>query len=501
MAPCAAKRNNTRPLDFCSPRGNPGPFRTSYGKASPGIAANLVVQETAFPAMHSLTLVILTFIVAHGAGAAGAPEDAVLAAGNPPLTQSVADAWQRLVEFAFDTTLSDEGAKALRDRLVAVWREADNPMRDRVTGAPQAWVQIGQATGPRRELMHLSLRDELVTAAEAKPDEPANKLVLDLWNAKSAVLAPGDPPLRRSSVQALLALFEWLVARSLGQDVQLTEAEKDEFTRRIVSEYPQAPPGDRMLLAGTEAVLPWIELEWERASPEARARFAANVSGLLGVQPSFLPAPYAGELDTWKHPDGLFELSYPKDWPARYGALAPGASVADWIIADVTVLGEAPAEALELGALPTAGAVVAVAALPPSVRDGKASLGDALTSLSSELLARTGRPEPVSGSARAANAALLVWRQTEPAATYTVWVSAVAMPQAPGAAVVTIARAPLEAEAQYAPAFSRIIHSLRLGQGGQSVDAPNARDAARELLAEPLGKQMDLIEGLTTGVR
>ncbi len=462
-----------------------------------------------------MNVIALLLLSAPTVGASGAPvatlawalagqDEPPLAEGNPPLTKPVAEAWRRLVEFAFDATLTNDQSEQLQKQLIARWQEADSRARNEVLRAPMTYQQVSEARGPRRELMRLELREEMLAAAEADREEPANELLLELWNAKSPVLAPGDPPLRRSSARALSSLLEWLVSRGLGQEVELSEAERDEFMTALVREYATAAPGDRTLLAGAEAVLAWIKLEWEQAGPEARARFEANVGQALGVTRSFLPAPFAGEVDTFRQPDGLFEVSYPREWPARYGAPAAPVTVAEWALADVTVLGEAPAEALELGALPTAGALLIVGLLPEAAREGRMPLGEAMARLSAELLGLSGEAQPVAESSAGPNAALLAWRQLDQGTPYNVWVSAVVLPEPPGTAVVTVTRAPAEQAQQYEPAFSRIIHSLRLGSSGQEPPlpgAPNPQETTSELLSRPLGEQMDLVEGLSKGVR
>ena len=446
---------------------------------------------------------IALLILALGA-ATPAQDDKPLAEGNPRLTQPIVDTWYRLVEFALETSLSPEQKQQLQKQLVARWPEADNRARDEVLRAPAVWEQVSGATGPRRALMQLELREAMLAGAEADREDPANKLLLELRDAKNPVLTPGDPPLRRSSAQALASLLEWLMSRALGQDAELTEAQRHGLVDALVEEYPNAAPGDRTLLAGMEAIVAWLQLEWDQASPEARARFSGNVADQLGVARSFLPAPYAGEVDAWRHPDGLFEVSYPKDWPARYAALPAPMSVADWALGDVTVLGEAPGGALDLAALPTAGALLMVAALPEQVRQGKMPLGEAVVALSGQLLGQSGQAEPVAQNAAGPKSVLLAWRHTDQTGTYSVWVSAVVLPDDPGSAVVILTRAPVEAAPQYEPAFSRIIHSLRLGPKAEQAPLPgtaNPADVARGLLSRPLGEQMNLVEGLSRGVK
>jgi len=449
--------------------------------------------------MNAIALLVLVL----GAAAPG-QDDKPLAEGNPPLTQPIVDTWCRLVEFAFDASLSAEQKQLLQKQLVARWPEADNRARDEVLRAPAAWEQVSGATGPRRVLMQLELREAMLAAAEADKTDPANKLLLEVRDTRNPVLADGDPPLRRTSAQALGSLLGWLTSRALGQDVQLTEAQRSGLVAALVEEYPDAAPGDRTLLAGMEAVVAWLQLEWDQASPEARARFSSNVADQLGVARSFLPAPYAGEVDTWRQPDGVFEVSYPRDWPARYAALAAPLSLADWALGDVTVLGEAPGEALNLAALPTAGALLMVAALPEPVRQGKTPLGEGVVALSGQLLSQTGQAEPVAQSAAGANSVLLAWRHTDQTGIYSVWVSAVVLPDDPGSAVVILTRAPVDAAAQYEPAFSRIIHSLRLGPKAEQAPVAETADpaqVARDLLSRPLGEQMNLVEGLSKGIK
>jgi hypothetical protein len=453
--------------------------------------------------MNASLLLFLSAALAQTTGGAGKPADTQLAEGNPPLTQAVADAWAGLVGFALDTTLTPDQKRSLQAELVKRWEAADNPARADMLRAPTMWGEASQAAGPLRELMRQQLRKEMLGKAEADAADSANKLLLELRESVDPVVVPGNPPLRRRSVEALADVYEWLASRALGQTVQLPEGIRGELVEAVKQAYPGAAPGDQMMLTEMPAVLAWLEFEWQAADPTVRARFTADVRGALGVPAPILPPPYAGETETWAHPDGLFELACPKGWPVRHAGLAEPLTVAGWLVRDVTVLGDAPPDAIELSALPRAGAVVMTATLPAAVTEGRDSLGEAAAAFGAELLGRHGPIEPVAESA-GPNSVLLVWNQQGQGEAYRAWVSVVALPDVPGAVVAIVARAPAAAAAEVEPALSAIVHGLRLGPGKQP--APSAETApgpgiAESLVDRPLRSQMDLLEELIKGMK
>ncbi len=440
---------------------------------------------------------------------AGDPDDPIAAPGDPPLRHSDVATWQRLVEFAFDATLSEEQKQLLAERLIARWQEADDQARAEVLRAKDAWAELSQAVGPEREVMRLQLREGMLKEAESDSEEPANRLILELWDAKSPVLVPGDPPLRKASAQALISLFEWLTSQALNEQFELTEAERDDVLLQVARQYPRSAPGDRMLLAHTEELFHWLNLEWDRASSEARGHFRANLANLLGLPRPLLPAPFVGELDTFEHPEGLLTVPFPAEWAVRYSVLTDGAMVAGWQLLDVAALGEAPAAALEFEALPEAGALLGTGVLPPEVREGKLSLQEAAFALGAALLGRFGEAEPLAQSVAGEGAALVAWTHRTAAAEYLAWVSVIRLPDPEGAGAVIVARAPADRVDEYAPAFARIIYGLQLGRAASREEQgfadllgfPEPRDVALDLFSMPLRGQMDLVESLTSGIK
>jgi hypothetical protein len=443
-----------------------------------------------------------------GAQPPGNADDPVLVGGNPPLLQSDVDAWKHLVELAFGATLTKDQNATLQDQLLALWRKGEGPARDQLMQAKSAWQQIGSVQGAQQEMMRLALREQLLDAARRDPSDPVGALVLSVYDASSPVVVEGQPPLRRGSVNALVSLLEWLAGRAAGEDARLTDVERQQFIAQLIQYYPHAAPGDQMLLEHMEATVAWLHAEWEKAGPEGQANFRANLARALGIQRSPLPAPYAGATETWEHPDGVFQVDYPADWSARYAGLPDGSVVAGWTLLDVTVLGEAPSAALELGALPEAGSLIAAVAPPEDLVKGRLAIEEAVFSLAHDLLSPFGAVEPLADPTVGKDAVLTTWRQQTGGVEYFAWLSVVVLPQLKGDAlpILTLSRAPAAEKADFEPAFSRIAYSLRSpGPNPKTLpdllDFPSAHDLALDLLNTPLRDQMDMVEGLTSGVR
>jgi len=450
------------------------------------------------------TIAAATLAALLGGAGAQTPEEAVLAEGNPPLRQADVDAWRRLVETAFGAPLTAEQSAGLQEQLVALWRTADNPARSQLVQAAAAWARLGATQGAEQETLRLALREELLDAARRDPEAAVSKLVTGLYDATSPVLAEGPPPLRRGSAEALVALFEWLASRAGGAYEPLTAVERDRFTAHLVQHYPHTAPGDRMLLQHMEETLAWLQLQWERAGPEGQANFRANLARALGIEGALPPAPFAGPTDTWEHPDGVFSVDYPADWPARYGALPEGTAAGGWALLDVSLLGDAPSEALELAALPAEGAMIAVAAAPADLTDDRLTIEEAVVALAHDLLSPFGAVEPLTQPVIGEGAVLSTWTQQSPDGQHLAWISVVLLPRPRGAAVVTLCRAPAARKADIEPALSRVLYSLRTSDTPAQAmpdlrDFPSTRDLTLDLLNTPFPEQMDLIEGLAGG--
>jgi len=431
--------------------------------------------------------------------------DAILIEGAPPLRQSDVDLLARLIAFASDSELTARQTETIADHVQGHWGKRDELLPG-LSEARAAWERVSELIGPEREIARLSMRDGFLKAAEAHPIEPLAQLQQRLYDGADPVVMTGEPPLRRSSAEALISIIEWLATQAGGRTAELTEAQRGEFRRSLARQYPRSMPGDRMLLAYLEQTYYWMLLQWERAGPEEQANFRANLAEAFGVATPLLAAPFAGETATWEHPDGLFSLEYPADWPARYGSLPGATTNSGWLLLDVTVLGEAPAEALELNALPTAGALVFTGVLPEEARTGRMTFHEAAFAFAAEILGASGTAEPVGEAAATDRAALMPWRHETPEGEFAALVSAVALEEPEGGVILTVARAPADRLRELDPAFSRIIHTLSVGAEGRPELADELGfvdpiDLAIDLLGDPLRVQMDLIEGLSSGMR
>lgn len=434
---------------------------------------------------------------------AALPEDRILVEGEPPLMQSDLDAWRRLLEIAFDGTLSRAQTLTLQESLVAEWQAGDRALRTQLTQAKTAWAQLDAAQGARREVIRLALRAELLEAAQREPDNPISKLVLTLYDSASPVLVEGQPPLRRGAVLALFNLLQWLASKVGFGEVRPMDLERERFVAHLVERYPHASPGDRMLLAHLEETFAWLQAEWEAAGPEGQANFRANLARSLGLSIMLPTVPYAGTTETWIHPDGLFSVDYPSEWAVRYASLPENTQVAEWSLLDVTVLGDADGAALELGALPEAGALIATAILPREVLGDQLALEEASVALAHDLLSRFGPVEPLSRPIVGPGAVLTIWGQQAAAIQYVAWLSVVLLPAPRGAAVVTVARVPTSRKADLEPGCMRVLYSLRVGDSSSPsvpklFQLPATNDLLLDLLNLPLSEQMDLVEGLTS---
>ncbi|MBM3499666.1 MAG: hypothetical protein FJX74_13485 [Armatimonadetes bacterium] len=437
---------------------------------------------------------------------AAPPEDPVLVEGRPPLLQSDVEAWSRLVEAAFDAPVAAAERAQLQEALVSAWQAGNGPARSQLAQAKAAWERLGSARGAEGDTLRLTLREELLEAAGQDPDDPVGQVLLRLRDAASPVLVDAEPPLRRGSALALVGLFEWLATRAGGGAEGLTDFERDQFVAHLVQHYPHIPPGDRMLLEHMEQTFAWLRLQWEQAGPEGQSRFRDNLARALGVEGTLPPAPYAGATDTWEHPDGLFNVDYPAEWAARYAGLPDGTLAAGWELLDVTLLGEAPSAALELGALPEEGALLATAILPPEALADRMTVEEAVVALAQSLLSPFGAVEPIAQPTVGKGAVLGTWTQHCADGERLVWLSAVLLPRPPGAAVVTLCRAPAARRSDLEPALSRILYSLRTSDASAAplpdlLELPTSRDLALDLLNTPFPNQMDMIEGLSSGGR
>jgi len=142
--------------------------------------------------------------------------------------------------------------------------------------------------------------------------------------------------------------------------------------------------------------------------------------------------------------------------------------------------------------------------LPPEVLNDRLTFEEGVAGLAQSLLLPFSAAEPLAPPVVGKGAVLSTWRQPAPDGERLVWFSVVLLAKPPGAAVVTLCRAPAARKADLEPALNRVLYSLRAGDASARplpdlLGLPSTRDLALDLLNTPFPDQMDMIEGLAGG--
>ncbi|MFN7927841.1 MAG: hypothetical protein U0Y68_07825 [Blastocatellia bacterium] len=120
--------------------------------------------------------------------------ETVLAAGNPPLTQALADQMQLFFEWALDGKFTTAQRKTLNQLLIQQWQTDTAASRQetlKLMAVPRAANQLSAAD---RQLVHDKFQAALLQQIKNQPDNELSKLLTSVQQSKNA-----NDPLNRVS--------------------------------------------------------------------------------------------------------------------------------------------------------------------------------------------------------------------------------------------------------------------------------------------------------------
>jgi hypothetical protein len=175
----------------------------------------------------------------------------VLAPGNPPLTQGLAERMADYWEWALDVRLGERERSELQRFYVAMWAQRDAAWKQSwITVIPAWWTTMATLGPVERTVMRVGVRTNVLTEIRQDPAEPFNRWRLTLYEAAhrpggetNPILVSGAVPLTQDMVTQYCEFVEWrwrlqltgLGARQRQQLQQLVVADwrsGDESARR-----------------------------------------------------------------------------------------------------------------------------------------------------------------------------------------------------------------------------------------------------------------------------
>jgi len=141
----------------------------------------------------------------------------ILAPGNPPLTQGLADRIADYWEWALDVRLGERERRELQQFQVAMWAQRDAAWKQSwITIIPAWWTTLSSLGPVERTVMRVGVRTRVLAEIRQDPKESFNAWRLAHYQAAhrpggemNSILVPGAVPLTQDMVTQYCEFVEW----------------------------------------------------------------------------------------------------------------------------------------------------------------------------------------------------------------------------------------------------------------------------------------------------
>jgi hypothetical protein len=218
---------------------------------------------------------------------------AVLAQGEPPLTQEMVDRYNLLFEWLLDVQTTQEQRQIIHDYLVQTWQAKNKSDIDGAMNVINGQKQIEQRPEAEKEVLRQQLQSKFLDALRQQPDSPAAKWVFSLYDTAHKPVAQGAPPLTRQMSDAFLEVLAFMRNEVVGgQPIYANAAMKDEFVKGLAAAYVKSDAARQKHIAGMPLFWAALRAEWPKLAESEKAKYRQLWKGYLQqIAPEFL---------TWK---------------------------------------------------------------------------------------------------------------------------------------------------------------------------------------------------------
>jgi hypothetical protein len=198
-----------------------------------------------------------------------------IAAGNPPLTESMVSHYSFFIAWLLEIHLT----QPLKDRLHAMLLEDWKKPKEIETDMKMLNWQMEIARDEFGEVQRLYERSviqlDLVRQMRADKDNPDSQALLATYDEAHTSIVAGNPPLTRQASDAWTELFCFIRNQSGAPHMDATPAVKDVFARTLTENWAKFPPEQQKALSETSQKWALVHFAWVRNKGDERKKIMA----------------------------------------------------------------------------------------------------------------------------------------------------------------------------------------------------------------------------------
>jgi hypothetical protein len=207
-----------------------------------------------------------------------------IAAGNPPLTESMVSHYTFYLGWVYEIPLTQPFKDKLRAMLLEDWKKPKDIKLDMEFLNWQ--IDTAKHSKEEREYIRNRARPEIITAMRADKGNPDAPWILAAYDAAHPSIAAGNPPLTRQAADAFTELFYFVRNQSGEAHVDVDQSVKDVFAQTIAQDFAKYPPAQQKALAEMPQTWASFRMQWAKSNDADRPKILAGWQSFLHLPPS-----------------------------------------------------------------------------------------------------------------------------------------------------------------------------------------------------------------------
>jgi hypothetical protein len=198
-----------------------------------------------------------------------------IAAGNPPLTESMVSHYSFFIAWLLEIPLTQPLTDRLRGMLLEDWKKPKEIETDIKT---LNW-QLEMARDEKGEVQRLYergvLQPDIVRQMRADKGNPDSQALVAAYDAAHQSIVAGNPPLTRQDSDAWTELFCFIRNQSGAPHLDATPAVKDDVAHTLTESWAKFPPEQQKALSEMAQKWALVRFAWMRNRGDERQRILA----------------------------------------------------------------------------------------------------------------------------------------------------------------------------------------------------------------------------------
>jgi hypothetical protein len=199
-----------------------------------------------------------------------------IAAGNPPLTESMVSHYITFVGWLFEIPLTQPLKDRQRAMLLEDWKKPKDLESD-MTVLNWQLEMAHYKNGPaERDYVRSLAQPDLIKKMRSRQANSDAQSLVTAYDAAHRPLAAGNPPLTREASDAWTDIFCFVRNQSGAPHLEATQAVKDDFAHALTENWAKYPPEQQKDLAEMPQKWAMLRLAWLTGKDADRQKILAS---------------------------------------------------------------------------------------------------------------------------------------------------------------------------------------------------------------------------------